>query len=386
MQRQNELFDLALDELLDSDPYGCKPSAMRARYADFLQQRGEELLSQMVRLEGRLLELSKEDPLRPELERRREQVWAERQQQLAAVSGGSLSPEQFQWRWSLLEVAEVPVEDCPEAAELTLKTTPVEGLMLTLPQGQTTRSDELVRLLRCDSLHRLLYLEMPAISNHEGVAYTLASQPSLQQLRGLDCSGKVWWADAPRVLASSANFPNLRLLKLVEVCFTDEAASILAESEHFGHLRVLDLSWNAGYLTNRGIERFARSRALPRLRELFLLVSGDEGREEGNARHLQDLRGFAGLQLLSLACREVKDQGAAYLAESPHLKDLRELDLGYTGIQDAGAAALAASPYLRGLQRLWLEDNELSDESWAQLKESPLGHAVSRFGGADYRW
>jgi uncharacterized protein (TIGR02996 family) len=71
----------------------------------------------------------------------------------------------------------------------------------------------------------------------------------------------------------------------------------------------------------------------------------------------------------------VGDEGAAALAASPHVRNLRTLLLGSTGIGDHGAAALARSSTLVNLSVLSLKSNQVRDEGAQALAASPhLAH------------
>jgi uncharacterized protein (TIGR02996 family) len=79
-----------------------------------------------------------------------------------------------------------------------------------------------------------------------------------------------------------------------------------------------------------------------------------------------------GLRVLKLANNPIGTRGAEELAGSRHLAGLLELDLRDCDVGDAGATALAESPYLDNLLRLDLRGRRLGDEARAAL--------VDRFG------
>jgi uncharacterized protein (TIGR02996 family) len=87
------------------------------------------------------------------------------------------------------------------------------------------------------------------------------------------------------------------------------------------------------------------------------------------AAALASSTGVAHLAGLNLMANRIGDGGAESLARSPHLKSLRELYLNDNRIGDAGARALAGSPHLRGLKTLGLPSNPISETVRQELRE-----------------
>jgi uncharacterized protein (TIGR02996 family) len=78
------------------------------------------------------------------------------------------------------------------------------------------------------------------------------------------------------------------------------------------------------------------------------------------------------LRSLSLQSHELGSAGAAVLAGTRNLAEVKDLDLMVNRIDDEGAIALARSPHLRGLSSLVLQTNDLTSRSVRELADSPL--------------
>ena len=98
--------------------------------------------------------------------------------------------------------------------------------------------------------------------------------------------------------------------------------------------------------------------SLPWLRALTTLeLRGDVG-DEGAAA-LAESPHVANLRTLLLRNDGIGDRGAAALAQSPTLLRLSALSLAFNLIRESGARALAASPHLAHLRQLNLEGNRI---------------------------
>jgi uncharacterized protein (TIGR02996 family) len=135
--------------------------------------------------------------------------------------------------------------------------------------------------------------------------------------------------------------------------------------------------WHHGLL-HLGIEAVALLRA-----EAQGLTAGDFAWVEGvtvsglSAAGAEQLAAAPWLTaLVTLELRgTVGDEGAAALASSPHLRNLRTLVLRSNGIGDHGATALARSTALGQLSVLSLASNRVQDEGVLALAASPhLAH------------
>jgi uncharacterized protein (TIGR02996 family) len=141
----------------------------------------------------------------------------------------------------------------------------------------------------------------------------------------------------------------------------------VAES-YVWHHGLLHLGVNAAALAGPAAEGLTA--------EEFAWVEGVtvSGLSTAGALHLAFLPWLRALATLELR-GDVGDEGAAALAESPHVGNLRTLLLRQGGIGDRGAAALARSPTLVHLSALSLAHNLFRDPGARALAASPhLAH------------
>jgi len=82
------------------------------------------------------------------------------------------------------------------------------------------------------------------------------------------------------------------------------------------------------------------------------------------------------LTALNLSGNDLGDLGVQLLARWL-LTGLRDLDLSRTGLGDDGAAALADAPHLAGLRRLALNGNRMTEPGKRRLLASPHLHRLS---------
>jgi uncharacterized protein (TIGR02996 family) len=139
-----------------------------------------------------------------------------------------------------------------------------------------------------------------------------------------------------------------------ERCNIQDSAMLgFADARHFHNLRQLDLFRN--YIGPTGIVALARCPSLTNLTDLDLTENrlGPEG-----AAALVASPVCRGLVNLSLSNNALGDAGAQAVASSPHLVSLRRLVLDGNGITRGGAEAVRSSPYLANLQELHLDVDE----------------------------
>ena len=134
---------------------------------------------------------------------------------------------------------------------------------------------------------------------------------------------------------------DVRELVLCDAGLGNGGLNVLLRSLHLGRVEVLDLSFNG--LCDAGAWRLAESRAVPSLVALRLNDNG----------------------LISAA-------GVKRLAESPHLRGLRELDLSANDVGDAGMTAVAAAGAFPKLHTLRVRANHVGDAGCEALAASDL--------------
>jgi uncharacterized protein (TIGR02996 family) len=168
----------------------------------------------------------------------------------------------------------------------------------------------------------------------------LARCEALAGLRELDLSEWPLNRNRVRAIAQSTHLAGLRVLHLGGTQFDDEMAEELAASPYLRNLRFLDFQRNP--IGSRGIAALAPSPILDTVTDIVLYSSPQIG-----------------------------DEGAAALAASEHLMELRRLLFVVVGLGPAGARAIATSPNLPQLRYLDLQSHPLGDEGGMALSESP---------------
>jgi uncharacterized protein (TIGR02996 family) len=385
---------------------------VRLIYADWLQDHGDPVRAEFIRLQVRLATLDEDDPDRPDLERseavllaaHRRRWWSE----MAGV--GNLDELHHEFRrgfpdtyWlpcerflavagqlstvtplARLELSQVTghlaaLADCPalatvrrlaisgnwvRVAELGLLLgSPYLGRVEDLQLGCSDPGDELADLVArwpgAGSLRELtLYPEhMPA----RGVA-SLVTSPRLRNLRALTLPGVD--TAGVRELVSAPSPPPLEELRLGGGAMDPEGLRLLARWPGLARVRWLQIPGNG----EAGMAELASS---PYLGGVSNLELGGGNIDPGAARILAHVESLRGVRHLWLARNPLGDEGLRELAASPHWGALRRLSLWECGIGDAGLRALAGAPTLRPV-RLHLEDNPIGADGLAALAASPV--------------
>ncbi len=136
----------------------------------------------------------------------------------------------------------------------------------------------------------------------------------------------------------------------------------------------------------RGIRCLAESPHLRDIRELNLLNAGVDTE---SLQVLVSSKFLGALEVLRLDSNPLGNAGMQVLAAAPNLASLRVLEVAFCEIGDVGVSALAASPYLRSLRELDLHANPFTSMGVQALAMSPnlstmeslnLGHTGSPVG------
>jgi uncharacterized protein (TIGR02996 family) len=251
-----------------------------------------------------------------------------------------------------------------------------------------------------DSPHltHLTVLRLPANAIGPTGAQALANSPGLANLTTLNLSSNPIGDEGARSLAGSRYLTNLAELSLNTTSLGDEGVQALASSPILANLTTLNLYSNA--IGPAGAQALASSATLGRLRFLALGHNnrlGDDGFQAlVTSPYLTGLthlyltdnpfsdydrlgpRGaealptstLTGLTHLSLTGANLGPAGAASLATSPALRNLKVLNLSYNRIRFRGVDALARSPYLGNLEILDLSGNDVGDAGVRALAAS----------------
>lgn len=225
---------------------------------------------------------------------------------------------------------------------------------------------------------------MEVFGNLEPVIEVLAS-PISERITALDLRYQQLGDSALARLLSSARMSSITWLGLEANQLGDAAAGLISSNSSFAQLRQLILDENG--ITDVGAGLLGRSSTLTQLRDLQITATDILAPPRANQITSVGAAALARLPLerLMLTWNPIGDRGAAALAASPALAQLRELGLCRCGIGPAGARALASSPSLARLESLDLTANYIEDAGAAALVESPylprsLNLGLSGFG------
>jgi uncharacterized protein (TIGR02996 family) len=276
--------------------------APRLVYADWLEDHGERDRAEFIRAQCELAKLAENDPRRPGLKRRSEEL-------LGQHAGEWLKPlpewavrEPPRWRRGFVAAVRAKGEDFLRGAEELLRLCPLEGACLTEAR------EHLPELLQRTHLANLTTLDLGGNKIGDEGAVALASSPHLAKLTSLDLNMNEIGDEGAVALASSRHLANLTTLGLYGNRIGAEGAKALAGSSHLANLATLDLRGND---------------------------IGDEGTEA-----LAGSPHPANLTWLNLGRNGIGDEGAKALAGSPHLAKLTSLELHDNEIGDEGTEAL----------------------------------------------
>ena len=161
-------------------------------------------------------------------------------------------------------------------------------------------------------------------------------------------------------------------LRLSHLRYAESGLAPVAESPHLPNLAELTIEY--GTFTTAGVRALATSPHRSALRRLRLdySVFNDSLPAPATADALADPGVRFRPRALMLHNHRLGATGAATLAATENLAQVKELDLLLNRIGDEGAIALARSPHLRGLSSLVLQTNDLTTRSVRALVESPL--------------
>jgi uncharacterized protein (TIGR02996 family) len=370
--------------------------APRLVYADWLDDHGDEMRAEFIRLQIELAGMEEWDARRPELERRQKRLLAAHAREWGEGLGKKVYGPEF--RRGFLEVAEFTPKVFHARAEELFRRFPLRCLRV----GGGSFGDPALRLLAASPyLARLSRLELHSGQMTAAGVAALAASPHFRGLKDLEVYFSNMGPDGVRALAESPNVAGLTALSLRNVHAGTAGAVALARSPYLTRLEVLDLWGND--VGDEGAVAIARSPHLGAVKDLSLWVNsvGPKGaRALTSSPHLRFTRlilsanrlGSEGVRVVAAAPSlgrvthlglgglgvAVRGESAAALpraaealAGSPHLARLISLNLYSNRLGDSGALALAASPYLANLADLNLESNEITDAGSRALFDSP---------------
>jgi uncharacterized protein (TIGR02996 family) len=393
----------------------------RLAYADWLDEHGDPVRAEFIRLQCRLAHLAEGDPGRAELGRRADElarvhgpVWAAplgpgvrprtRWDDASAFGRGfveevTMSAARFLrragWLYGRAPVRRVRLTRaagligrlaaCPHLARLA-------GLSLA---GNRLVGPEAVDLARCPHLDGLTHLDVSVNRVGPRGAVALLERLAGRPGAAVEFGGNRLGPAGAAALARSPGLATHTALLVGSNRMGDGAIAALLDSPYTESLRVLDLTDNeAG---GAAVAALA-GRARPALAELYLrknrlgdagartlaegsdpsgvriLNAGLNGVGDAGAAALAGGRAFPALQALCLSWNRIGDAGAVALARSAALPALRTLDLSGNRIGGVGAVALARSAALPALRTLDLSGNRIGNAgALAFLEQCPAG-------------
>jgi uncharacterized protein (TIGR02996 family) len=286
----------------------AEDDAPRLIYADWLDEHGQPLRADLIRVQVERDRPTTAEPDRERLDRRSRAILQEQEEAwTAALRPLVLS---YSYRRGLVDEVEVEVSRLAEHGEEFLRLAPTAAWRVHINGWQGVRA-----LVGCKALSGVRRLALPG-----------------EEIGGIGGAGA-------RILAESPQVAGLRSLSLAGHSLGQPGAQALAGSRYLTNLEALDLT--GCNLARSAVTLLAQSPKLPRLRRLVL------------------------------ADNPLGDSDVRALAASPYLKELRELDLSCNRITTEAAKALAGSPLLGRLRWLNLAQCDVGSYGLRLLHQSP---------------
>jgi uncharacterized protein (TIGR02996 family) len=277
---------------------------------------------------------------------------------------------------------------------------PVEALALSSAAGRATTA----KVPRCSFFARVRELSFPRSNGPGPVLAPFARCPHLANLRSLHFgNGQLGEAGASEFARSE----HLRPARLRFSCqgLSRETFTALLNAPFASRMRDLNLESPAEWVPeviaaapldglhklhlpsagcgDAGTVALTRS---PHLRRLVTLDLSGNGLTDASAETLAAWPGLANIRALNLSDSDITGAGVEALVRSQYFKPVL-LDLSYTAAGDIGAVALAGWPGLANVLLLSLLDAQVCDTGGLALARSPHGSAIRylRLSGTTFR-
>jgi uncharacterized protein (TIGR02996 family) len=372
---------------------------LRLVYADWLEDQGESLQAEYVRVAVEFSQIEDEhDP--------RRQLVADRERELERLHSGPWQqrladylPDHLRSRWlsNLHYSRGLPgwiasdISQFAQDADELMKIFPISTAHL-----DANTPEEVAQLgsLTAFSEIRWLSLHAPpelAISTMQG----LTTSPHLGQLTSLQFFGLAMGDEGLIALADAADrFPRLERLELSSAGITRTGVAALARSPLMAHLKELWLRENA--IGREGFRALARAEA-PLLEQLWLPDTqlGNVGNILAKARwpslwglHL-DKSGLAPASVSALLrsewfprLRELNLRGLAFsdktkpTSDGPRSVNLHSLSIGSPALTDAGLLRFLEPHQFPELRTLWVSDSQIGNDAIMAL----TAHSCEKLG------
>ena len=342
----------------------------RLVYADYLDEQADADRAEFVRVQCELARLPADDPARPAL--------AEREQELLSAHGrrwkvpfGVKSHQVF--RRGFVESVGIRADNLLAHGARLFAAAPVRELRV---YQLGVRFDAFVHM------PELARIETLDLTNSEVLFFTgtglgqLLNEGRLERLRRLVVRNNSLWATSLQTIARSPVGPRLASLDVSGNRLGDEGARVLAGEPGFAGLTELvarnDEIQYVDSIHGDGATALARSETLTRLKHLDL--RGHYIGDAGVAR-LVESPIAAGLESLDVSDNEIGVVGESAfeaIAGSRHLGALRYLYLDSSKISRLAAKALVGWPRLEADARVELRDCDFGPGALETILESPF--------------
>jgi len=296
----------------------------RLVYADFLEESGDEMRAEFIRVHCELERLPADDGARPALLKRGLELFIYRGAWI--IPGMTATKQHF--RRGFVESMETTAESVVEFANVIFTTTPLRHLRAINSDGPVDR------FVRIENLARLVSLD---VSN--------GSSSTVSQI------------------VHEASLTNLRRLAVRNCRIWSEGLVAISQSAVIERLAALDLAGNP--LADEGMETIAHNSNFSGLTSLIL--RGDDQAEERcihaeGAQSLANSRTLTNLEILDLSGNYLGDTGLFNLSTATNFARVRDLNLADNELGQSGNdayTALLRSPHWVNLQRLNLSKNQI---------------------------
>jgi uncharacterized protein (TIGR02996 family) len=398
----------------------------RLVFTDWLEENGDPVRAEFIRLQCRLAQMSQEHSDYEALDKRMRELLEEHRYRflgplVGLLEGGtSTDPDQvLTFRRGFVEKVSLRLQAFVRHADDLFANAPLQsvgvyrtfvglatGLVSTFGSMEerlrrlqedslrlnSADREALTALAACPHMSRIRALSLLSVIMTAGEMEVVARSPYLTNLTDLCINGANCGDVDLTLLASSPIIERLTALTLGDA-FAPDGLRALLHSDHLGPLASLSLWGNRGVgptgaavvagsprlqslttlnlnqtdLGDEGVTALATSPYLSRLVNLRLTFN-EIGPAGGRA--LAASANLANLSALELGDNPLRPEGARALAGSPQLTCLTSLRLGSCAVGTEGAAALASSPILQRLAYLDLGNNEIGVDGVVALARS----------------
>lgn len=311
----------------------------RLVYADWLDEQGQQIRAELLRVQCALAHLPDQDEDVAGLRARERGLLRELQQELPEACR---SLDDFCFDRGVVVSITLDIPAFLEHADKLCAWLHVRAFHVFHSPRSGARPD-LAALVEHPHFGRVRRLELRHSVLMAGDLRPLVDTPAAEGLEELQLEGNLLGPEGAEALAQTPYLDQLTVLGLAGNGLGDLGVQSLVESPYLSRLKVLDLGHNS--ITDWGLATLAVAPFLERLSLLDL-------------RHnaitnvgVCALSGSSHLRLtgLNLASNFLSDRAVQHLANAPFGERLKGLDLHGNQITHAGLAALGRSPYLNHL-------------------------------------